>query len=333
MKWVLLAALAAWPVCAQDLVTVRAERMQAAPVLSPGPGWWSGGAFNPAAVKVDGKTALLFRARDAKGVSRIGYAESADGLHFTVRATPVLEPETAYEKGGGVEDPRVVRIDGTYYLTYTGYNGHDAQLCMATSRDLLHWKREGVILPAYRGRWNTGWTKSGAILPQKVNGRWWMYYLGTKTDADGKARDYMGVASSADLLHWADASGAPVLKRREGAFDARVMEPGPAPVMTRAGIVLLYNGASEELVYSPAWALFDARDPARLIARAARPFMRPETQWEKVGVVPNVVFLEGEVSGGADGSGIRWIGYYGGADRVTGAARIEISAPGRGTAR
>ena len=86
-------------------------------------------------------------------------------------------------------------------------------------------------------------------------------------------------------------------------------------------------------MYSPAWALFDARDPARLIARAERPFMRPETQWEKLGVVPNVVFLEGAVSGRTDGSGIRWIGYYGGADRVTGAVRIEISAPGRGTAR
>ena len=160
-----------------------------------------------------------------------------------------------------------------------------------------------------------------------------MYYLGTKTDADGKARDYMGVANAADLLHWADASGAPVLERREGAFDARVMEPGPAPVMTRAGIVLLYNGASEDLVYSPAWALFDAHDPARSIARAVRPFMKPETAWEKQGVVPNVVFLEGAVSGGPDGGGIQWIGYYGGADRVTGAVRIRISARGSGTDR
>lgn len=324
----------AWPAIAQEEpVTVRAERMQSGPVLSPGRAWSSGGAFNPTAVKVNGKTVLLFRARDDKGISRIGYAESTDGLHFTVRAAPVLEPEAPYEMGGGVEDPRVALIGGTYYLTYTGYNGHDAQLCLATSQDLLHWKREGVILPAYRGRWNTGWTKSGAILPQKINGRWWMYYLGTKTDADGKARDYMGVANSADLSHWIDASDEPVLERHEGAFDARVMEPGPAPVMTGAGIVLLYNGASEDLVYSPAWALFDSHDPARLIARAARPFMRPEMQWEEKGVVPNVVFLEGAVSGGADRSGIEWIGYYGGADRVTGAVRIRISAPGSGTVR
>ena len=52
---------------------------------------------------------------------------------------PLLSPETDYEKGGGLEDPRVLKIDNTYYLTYTGYNLHDAQLCLATSKDLLHW--------------------------------------------------------------------------------------------------------------------------------------------------------------------------------------------------
>ena len=71
---------------------------------------------------------------------------------------------------GGLEDPRLVEIAGTYYLTYTAYDLHSAQLCLATSHDLLHRQRRGVILPAYKGTWNTQWTKSGAILPEQIGG-------------------------------------------------------------------------------------------------------------------------------------------------------------------
>jgi len=305
-------------------VSIEAKRLALQPVLTPGPSWSSTGLFNPSAVETGSKTVLLFRATDRRMNSRIGYAESADGLHFRIRPKPVLEPRAQYEIGGGVEDPRLIRIEGLYYLTYTGYNGKDAQLCLATSKDLIHWTRRGIILPAYKGSWNTKWTKSGAIVPRKILGKWWMYYLGTRTDADGKERDYMGVASSPDLLHWADASAGPVLERRPGSFDSRVMEPGPAPILTSAGILLLYNGASEELVYSVGWALFDPNDPSKLIARAAKPFLVPELEWEKVGVVPNVVFLEGAIAGPERAGNISLRGYYGGADRVVGVAEIQI---------
>ena len=309
-------------VCAYAQITIDATRLSDKPVLEPGPKWASIGIFNPTAIERNGKTILLFRATDAKMISRIGYAESSDGFHFKIRSKPVLWPTAPYEIGGGVEDPRVVLIDGLYYLTYTGYNGKDAQLCLATSRDLIHWDRKGVILPAYKGTWNTKWTKSGAILPEKVNGLWWMYYLGTRTDPDGKERDYMGLANSRDLLHWTDATAQPVLPRNPGAFDSRVMEPGPAPILTRAGILLLYNGASDALVYGPAWALFDRDDPTKLIARADWPFLLPELEWERKGVVPNVIFLEGAIMSPGD---IR--AYYGAADRAIGAVRLKIAIP------
>src|SRR5712671_3031609 len=104
------------------------HRLTPEPALSPqGSGFESAGVFNPAVVKKDGRFVMLYRAQDASGTSRIGYAESGDGVHFTRRAEPVLSPEAAYEKNGGVEDPRLVQIDGTYYLTYTGYNKTDAQ--------------------------------------------------------------------------------------------------------------------------------------------------------------------------------------------------------------
>ena len=85
----------------------------------------------------------------------------------------MLSPETDYEKDGGVEDPRLVKFGDTFYLTYTGYNKKDAQLCLATSKDLLHWQRRGVILPAYKGHWNVGWTKSGAIVPETNRDQRW----------------------------------------------------------------------------------------------------------------------------------------------------------------
>jgi predicted GH43/DUF377 family glycosyl hydrolase len=312
---------------AQELpVDVHAVRLVNKPILKPSSGeaaipWYSLGIFNPAAVKKDGKTILLFRAQDEKHTSRIGYAESADGLHFTINPKPLLSPETDYEKGGGLEDPRVTQIRGTHYLTYTGYNLHDAQLCLATSHDLIHWTRQGVILPTNKGTWNTQWTKSGAILPEKVNGKWWMYYLGTRTDPDGEARNYMGLASSTDLLHWRDATKEPVLARRPDAFDSRVMEPGPPPMMTKDGILLLYNGADEKLVYGPGWALFDRHDPTRLIARSGKPFIVPELRWEKVGNVPNVIFLEGVVE---NAGALDLTGYYGAADKYIGAMRLQI---------
>lgn len=311
---------------AAETVHVSAHRLSSNPLLRPGGHTWDDfGLFNPTAINVGGKTVLLFRAQDKNHTSRIGYAESSDGLHFTVRSEPVLSPETDYEKGGGLEDPRVVQINGTYFLTYTGYNLHDAQLCLATSRDLIHWQRHGVILPAYHGSWNTKWTKSGAILPSKVNGKWWMYYLGTRTDNDGKDRDYMGLASSDDLFHWADATDRPVLDRRPGAFDSRVMEPGPAPFLTDAGILLFYNGANDQLVYGPGWVLFDPADPRRVLARADSPFIPPTLIWEKVGNVPNVIFFEGAVLDSMSVGTLDVTGYYGAADKYVGGLRIEAT--------
>jgi predicted GH43/DUF377 family glycosyl hydrolase len=147
-----------------------------------------------------------------------------------------------------------------------------------------------------------------------------MYYLGTRKDPDGKYRDYMGLAESGDLLHWTDATRQPVMPRRAGAFDSRVMEPGPPPFPTGQGILLLYNGADEHLVYGPGWALFDRRHPERLIARSDRPFINPKLNWEKTGTVPDVIFLEG-VAGGIGNA----VGYYGAADKYTGAMRLNIS--------
>jgi beta-1,2-mannosidase len=292
------------------------RRISETPIISPrGNTWESAGTFNPAVIKRGEKFVMLYRAQDAAGTSRLGYAESTDGIHFTRRPEPVLSPETDYEKDGGVEDPRLQKFDGTYYLTYTGYNKKDAQLCLATSRDLIHWERMGVILPAYKGNWNKGWTKSGAIVPEKIDGRYWMYWLGTSADKT----DQMGISYSTDLLHWTEGTETPVLPRRPEKFDSRVVEPGPPPILTETGIVLIYNGADDKLVYRTGVAVFDRKDPRRLLSRTDEAIFAPEKEWEKVGQVPNVVFVEGMARRGS-----RWLFYYGGADKYIGVAEAPV---------
>ncbi len=312
--FVLLAALAAQE--AGSLPFGAWRRMAETPVIAPrGDGWEAAGTFNPAVVARGDQIVMLYRAQDKQGTSRLGYAESTDGIHFTRRDEPVLSPAEDYEKEGGVEDPRLVQFGDTYYLTYTGYNKKDAQLCLATSKDLVHWDRRGVILPAYKGNWNVRWTKSGAIVPEKIGGKYWMYFLGTSADN----KDQAGLASSSDLVHWTEATQKPVLPVRPGRFDSRVAEPGPPPMVTSKGIILIYNGADDKLVYRTGLAIFDRGDPRKLLWRSEEPMFSPEKDWEKVGQVPNVVFVEGMVK-----QRNRYLFYYGGADKYVGVAEAPI---------
>jgi len=275
------------------------------PILLPrGRTWEAKDVFNPAAWANQDSVWLLYRAEDSSGAgqwngaSRIGLASSADGYRFYRDARPVLAPSESWEKPGGCEDPRVVKIRDTFYLTYTAYDGQTARLALATSPDLRHWTKQGLVFP---GR---GWTKSGAILDQPVNGRYWMYF----GDTD------IRVAWSEDLRHW-NVTEEPVLRPREGRFDSRLVEPGPPPILTERGILLLYNGANDSLVYSSGQALLDPNDPTRLIARSERPFLRPQSQLEQHGQVPQVVFIEGLVQFRQ-----RWLLYFGMGDSGIGVA-------------
>jgi predicted GH43/DUF377 family glycosyl hydrolase len=322
------------------------QRVSEMPALSPrGSGWEAAGTFNPTVLSsaeivddgwvgrtekpqkyvLDGSYVMLYRAQDANGISRIGYAKTVDAnfIYISRRLDePVLSPEAEYEKEGGIEDPRLLKIGDIFYLTYTGYNKKDAQLCLATSRDLIHWERKGVIVPANRGNWNVKWTKSGAVVPQKINGKYWMYWLGTAADGS----DQMGLSSSMDLLHWAEETATPVLPRREGRFDSRVVEPGPPPIVVRDRIVLVYNGADDHLVYRTGVANFDVHDPRKLMWRTDEPIFQPEKAWEKAGQVPNVVFVEGmtRTSTTIIKPDEEFLFYYGAADKYVGVARAKL---------
>lgn len=253
-----------------------------------------------------------------------------DGLHFTRRAVPVLFPSSDGQKSndwtGGDEDPRVVETeDSGYVLTYTSWNRQTARLSVATSRDLVHWDKQGPAFARYdNGRFRDLYSKSGAILTRRVgdrliaaqiNGKYWMYW------GEGSVH----AATSADLVHWdpiVDVKGdlVTLLAPRPGRFDSALCESGPPALLTDKGILFLYNGKNADGgggdptlkpgTYSGGQALFDAHDPTRLLARGDTFFFTPERPYEKSGqYAAGTVFLEGLVH-----FQDRWRLYYGTAD-------------------
>ncbi len=280
------------------------------PIILPyGISFMSKATFNPSAILKDGKIYLFFREQDWtgtgrwNGTSRIGLAISDDGFEFGLMATPVIVPTESYEIPGGCEDPRVIMVNGTYYLTYTAYNGYEARLCEAISTDLVHWKKLGPIFP------NASWSKSGAILDQKINGKYVMYY--------GDTNIY--IAYSDDLIHW-KASPYPVLSPRPGMFDSTLVEPGPPPIMTDKGILLIYNGANYSHRYAVGAVIFSKNNPTQVLYRLDNPFLEPTESWEENGQTPNVVFAEGLVMFKNE-----WFLYYGAADTYVGMAVLKFS--------
>jgi predicted GH43/DUF377 family glycosyl hydrolase len=295
------------------------------PILNQEVKWDEKDVFNPAAVVRDNKVYMIFRAEDKigkyAGTSRLGLDISDDGLHFTKRPAPVFYPDNdslkAYEWEGGTEDPRIVESpDGFYVMTYTAYDGKVARLLLATSNDLEHWAKQGLVLT---GKYKNTWSKSGAIVAkrngerivaEKINGKYWMYFGDTN----------LFMATSEDLIHWTpieeNDSIKVVLKPRPKMFDSRLVESGPYALITDKGILLLYNGMNlHDGTYSSGQALFDLNDPTKLVNRLDDYFLTPDKPYELVGQVNKVCFIEGMVPFKG-----KWILYYGTADSKIAAA-------------
>ncbi len=293
------------------------------PILGPqGDSWEAKDLFNPAVVVKDGKVYMLYRAEDHagagewNGTSRIGIAVSEDGVHFERHPEPVLVPTESYELPGGCEDPRVTQIGDTYYLTYTGFDGHSATLCLATSKDLYTWEKHGVLFPDWTEGSDRVWSKSGAILSEPINGKYIMYFGDTS----------IWIAYSEDLIHWTPVK-EPVFTPSADpeAFDSALIEPGPQPILTDDGILLIYNAARVitdpqdpsfgKLRYAAGQVLLSKEDPTKVLKRTETPFFVPGTHDEIVGQVGNVVFVEGLV----EYQGAHYL-YYGMADSKIGVA-------------
>lgn len=312
--------------------------------------WEERNVLNPSAIVKDNKVFLFYRAQDAKGTSRIGLAVSEDGLHFTKKNHPVFYPKEdhmqSYEWNymklngenldkdcvscyfDGAEDPRIIEADdGKYIMTYTAYDGKTARLALASSTDLMTWTKHGLVLKDESMK--NQWSKSGAIITKQVghkmiaariDGYYWMYF--------GDTNLYM--AYSEDLINWKVAlneeSGEmiSVLHPRKGYFDSRLVEPGPYALLTKNGILLIYNSSNAsnfnepdlaEYTYTAGQALFDKEAPYKLINRTDDYFIFPEKDYELVGEVNNVCFVEGLVF-----FKNKWFLYYG-----TGDSKIAVA--------
>ncbi|QHS53373.1 glycoside hydrolase family 130 protein [Edaphobacter sp. 12200R-103] len=285
--------------------------------------WEALHTFNPAAIVKDGKIYVLYRAEDDTGAmvigehtSRLGLAESEDGIHFKRLPEPVFYPDhdsqQQNEVPGGVEDPRIVeRENGTYVLTYTQWARSRGvySVGIATSKDLRTWTKHGKAFGS-EGKYGALKYKSAAIVTKrvgdrliaaKIKGKYWMYW--------GEIQ--IRLATSTDLIHWTpveDASGKPVelLKDRPGKFDSAFPESGPPPLLTENGIVVIYNAKNAEKgsgdsslapgMYSVGEALFAADDPTKLKARVDQPVFRPEEAFERSGqYAAGTTFAEGLV--------------------------------------
>ncbi|HEY0795315.1 MAG TPA: glycoside hydrolase family 130 protein [Acidisarcina sp.] len=308
--------------------------------------WEALHTFNPAAIVRHGKIYVLYRAEDDTGAmeigghtSRLGLAESKDGIHFKRRSAPVFFPagddQKTREWPGGVEDPRIVESDdGTYVLTYTQWNRVTYSVGIATSMDLIHWKKWGpAFAHAGSGKYVDLKYKSAGIVTTlrgnrliaiRINGKYWMYW----------GEGAIHLATSVDLIGWTpveDALGQPlvVLAKRPGHFDSGFPEVGPPPVLTTQGIVLINNGKNDPdsgdpslgaNAYAAGEAFFRAEDPAALVTRADVPTLKPELPFEKTGqYAAGTTFAEGLVFFKG-----KWFLYYGCADSMVGV----VTAPG-----
>ncbi len=330
------------PVAGNPVITPQPDSTFLDPILQTQVQWEALHTFNPAAVVRNGKVYVLYRAEDNLGAmeigghtSRLGLAESADGIHFTRMGEPVFnagdDEQKAREWPGGVEDPRIVeREDGTYVLTYTQWNRATYSVGIATSRDLMHWTKYG---PAFSttagGKYAQLKYKSAGIVTRvvkdrliaaRINGMYWMYW------GEGAVH----LATSADLIHWTpveDQRGEPVelLHPRAGHFDSTFPETGPPPVVTNAGIVMLYNGKNAASggdpnlgpnAYAAGEALFDPINPMHLLTQTDGPVLKPELPYEKTGqYAAGTTFAEGLVYFRK-----QWFLYYGCADSLVAVA-------------
>lgn len=349
-----LALLPLWGYCQNILPDwalggfVRPEKVN--PIITPNPsnlfdcpmrgqkvGWEESDVFNPAATVKDGKICVLYRAEDnsatgiGKRTSRIGLAESKDGIHMKRRKTPVMYPAQdnvkEFEWEGGCEDPRVTMTeDGLYVMAYTSWNRKVARLCIATSRDLVKWEKHGpAFAQAYNGRFKDLFCKSGSMVTTikdgkqvltKIGGKYFMYW--------GEHAVY--AATSDDLVNWTPILDeknelATVIKPRPQYFDSALTECGPPAILTDKGIVLLYNGKNQindskrdkrftAGAYCAGQILTDPKEPMKVLQRLDVPFFRPTAPFEKSGqYVDGTVFIEGLVF-----FKNKWYLYYGCAD-------------------
>ena len=311
----------------------KLTRCTSSPILSPinnPTHWWEArSVFNPGVIVKDGKIFVLYRALGEVHYSTFGLAILSDPTTVEKRfQKPVYEPDenNPYEEFG-VEDARIIPLDGTYYIVYNGpsiyhegtkrVNPWDhmnvpwrLRCSLAQTDDFIHYKRYGVILPDID-------SKDGVLFPEKINGQYVLIH---------RIFPHMWISFSDTIAHF--EKGEVFAKVRAGEWDSERIGAGAVPIKTELGWLCFYHGvyyrgsdprqARGIFEYALGIMLLDLQDPRKILYRSDEPILAPEEEYEKIGYVDNVVFTCGAI----DFQNVYYI-YYGAADSRVAVASVE----------
>jgi predicted GH43/DUF377 family glycosyl hydrolase len=272
--------------------------------------------FNPGATEFEGRTLLLLRVENRTGLSSLAVATSDDGLTgWQIDPDRGLEPNPDLEEEfWGIEDPRITRIGDEYYVVYVGYSAYGALVCLATTRDFVHWERFGVLQPPE--------DKDAALFPVTFDGHWALIHRSVPAATASGAHVWMSF--SPDLRFWGQ-SRVLLEARRGGWWDANKVGLGPPPLLTSDGWLICYHGVrvtASGSIYRLGLALLDRDDPTKVLARGSEWVFGPQAPYEQAGDVPNVVFPCGWILRD-DGDTVHL--YYGAADSVVCVATASLA--------
>lgn len=300
------------------------ERFEGNPILTPRAEfeWEAKATFNPAAIRLGGRTHLLYRAMSVDGTSTLGYASSEDGVRFDDRpACPVYRPRALFEQkrltgNSGCEDPRLSIVEDRIYLFYTAFDGRTPRVAYSAIsveeflRREWNWQPPSVITPPDID------DKDGCLLPKRIGGKYVVFHragedirINTFDDLDFGAGD------------WVDETSKRIKPRKE-YWDNRKFGVAAPPIETPHGWLLFFHRVTKPIpVYKVEAMLLDIDDPSRVIAETGATLLEPETPEECGGQTPNVVFPCGAVMV----EEYVYL-YYGAGDSVCCVARMSLRA-------
>jgi beta-1,2-mannobiose phosphorylase / 1,2-beta-oligomannan phosphorylase len=301
---------------------MQLERFSENPILRPIPQhpWESEYVFNPAALYEKGKVYIIYRAMGKNNTSVFGLAISEDGLHIDERLPePIYVPREPFEISNdhnysGCEDPRIVRIDDTYHMCYTAYDGTNpprVALTSITVDDFLNrkwdnWTKPKLISPPGID------DKDACLLPKKVDGQYMFFHRLVPNI-------WVDFVDDLEFKNDKFLKGQVLLEPRANRWDKDKIGISGPPLETKEGWLLLYHGIGDGGVYKTGAVLLAHHNPMHILAGTNEAILAPELSWEKIGHVNNVVFPCGNVII----NDILYV-YYGGADSVVGVARIPL---------
>jgi len=298
-------------------MTVKLVRSRKNPIIQPRPGlsWESKSTTNPGVVKSGEVIHILYRAVDESNTSSLGYATTNDGETLLDRPMePAFSPTDLWEEYG-CEDPRITSFEGTFYIFYTAYSRRGPRIAAASTSDFRSYVRYGIVGPDHDD-------KDCALFPERIGGELAAAHRIEPNielaffDRIKKLDRFPRNPNSEKYLTRIEAN---VIMKPERCWEAQKVGIGPPPIRTDAGWLVIYHGVDSNTVYRAGAALLDLENPCRVIARTPEPILEPEEDYERIGVVPNVVFPEGAIVMNDE---LRV--FYGAADRVCCVASVPM---------